>query len=215
MHTSSHTQVLCVRVHSWLIWPPQIKEVVCGHEKSAHQCAGTAWNLAWSKSQAFEDTLQDSNVAIMCSNVSAIAYLRNQGWGHSVSMMCHTACKWTGKRFLTLRSRPCPGHLIWLLRHQRSDSENRMESESSHGMACSPSLGQFSSRASCIKRNPKLATYTSLIIRIRDLGSWQLSQSGEVGTLTHTLMACIRDTDPISPPPPWLKQRSSDLYTCH
>ena len=84
MCTSSQTQVLCVRVHSWLNWPPQIKDVVCSHERSAHQCAGTACDLAWSKSQAFEDTLQDSNVAIMCSNVFAIAYLRNQGGTRSL-----------------------------------------------------------------------------------------------------------------------------------
>ena len=34
----------------------------------------------WLGLQAFEDTFQDSNVTIMCSNVSAIAYLKNQ-WG--------------------------------------------------------------------------------------------------------------------------------------
>ena len=36
-------------------------------------------NVIWLGLQAFEDTLHDSNVAIMCDNVSAIAYLRNQG----------------------------------------------------------------------------------------------------------------------------------------
>ena len=36
-------------------------------------------NAIWLGLQAFEDILQDSNVAIMCDNVSAIAYLRNQG----------------------------------------------------------------------------------------------------------------------------------------
>ena len=36
-------------------------------------------NAIWLGLQAFEDTLHDSNVAIMCDNVSAIAYLRNQG----------------------------------------------------------------------------------------------------------------------------------------
>ncbi len=33
----------------------------------------------WLGLQAFVDTIRDSNVANMCDNVSAIAYLRNQG----------------------------------------------------------------------------------------------------------------------------------------
>ena len=35
-------------------------------------------NAIWLGAQSFKDALQDSNVAIMCDNVSAIAYLRNQ-----------------------------------------------------------------------------------------------------------------------------------------
>ena len=53
----------------------------------------------WLGLQAFEDTLQDSNVAIMCDNGSAIAYLRNQG----SQQMCHMAidtCEWAEKWFM-------------------------------------------------------------------------------------------------------------------
>ena len=41
-------------------------------------------NAIWLGLQAFEDTLHDSNVVIMCDNVSAIAYLRNQGGTRSL-----------------------------------------------------------------------------------------------------------------------------------
>ena len=70
----------------------------------------------WLVPQAFEDILQDSNVAILCSNVSAICLSVKTG-GHSVSKMCHTAiysCDWTGKRSLTLMPRSCPEHLYVL-----------------------------------------------------------------------------------------------------
>ena len=60
-------------------------------------------NAIWLGLQAFEDVLQDSNVAIMCDIVSAIAYLRNQG-GTRSQQMCRMAidtCEWAEKRSMT------------------------------------------------------------------------------------------------------------------
>ena len=59
--------------------------MVRGHVKDLHINV-LELNAIWLGLQAFEDTLQDSNVAIMCDNVSAIAYLRNQGGTRSQQM---------------------------------------------------------------------------------------------------------------------------------
>ena len=64
-------------------------------------------------------TLQDSNIAIMCNDVSAIAYLRNQG-GTRSQQMCRMAidtCEWDKKRSMTLIPRHLPGHLNVLADH--------------------------------------------------------------------------------------------------
>ena len=111
-----------------------LSEVVRGHEELHINVLEL--NAIWLGLQAFEDTLHDSNVAILCDNVSDIAYLRNQG-GHSVSTdVPH------GHRYLRMGRRT--GHNTdtqtssWASHcvsrssePQRSDSENRMESESS------------------------------------------------------------------------------------
>ena len=76
-------------------------------------------NAIWLGLQAFEDTLHDSNVAIMCDNVSAIAYLRNQG-GTRSQQMCRMAidtCEWAEERSMTLIPRHLPGHLNVLADH--------------------------------------------------------------------------------------------------
>ena len=54
-----------------------LSEVVRGHEELHINVLEL--NAIWLGLQAFEDTLHDSNVAILCDNVSDIAYLRNQG----------------------------------------------------------------------------------------------------------------------------------------
>ena len=130
MRTSSQTQVPCVRVHSWSNWPPQIKEVICSHERSA--C-----DLAWSPS-----LLEYPPGLPLCAAMSLplpIWEIR----GHLVSKMCHTAiytCEWTGKQSLTLMSRPCPGHryvlaVIW-------DAEIRLWKQ--NGVWIQPWHGVFS-----------------------------------------------------------------------
>ena len=76
-------------------------------------------NAIWLGIQAFEDTLHDSNVAIMCENVSDIAYLRNQG-GTRSQQMCRMAidtCEWAEERSMTLIPRHLPGHLNVLADH--------------------------------------------------------------------------------------------------
>ena len=126
-------------------------DVVCCHERYAHQCAGTA---CWLGLQAFEDTLQDSNVAIMCVNVSAIAYLRNQG-GTRIQDMCRMTidtCEWAEKTVQDTDTQTSPWASQYASRSselQRSDSEIRVESESSRSTACIPSLGQSSSGSVC------------------------------------------------------------------
>ena len=111
-------------------------------------------NAIWLGLQAFEDTLQDSNVAIMCDNVSAIAYLRNQG-GTRSQQMCRMAidtCEWAEKRSHDTDTQTSPWASQCVSRSsepQRSDSENRMESESSRSTACIPSLGQSTCGSVC------------------------------------------------------------------
>ena len=119
-------------------------------------------------SQAFEDTLQDSNVAIMCDNVFAIAYLRNQG-GTRSQQMCRMAidtCEWAEKRSMTLIPRHLPGHLNVLADHlSRRDQFLKTEWSLNPAVARrvfrvrgSPHVDLFA-----LKCNTKLSTYMSPI----------------------------------------------------
>ena len=125
-------------------------------------------NAIWLGLQAFEDTLHDSNVAILCDNVSDIAYLRNQG-GTRSQQMCRMAidtCEWAEERAITLIPRHLPGHLNVLADHL-SRRDQILKTEWSLNPAVvrrvfrvwgSPHMGLFA-----LKCNPKLATYMSPI----------------------------------------------------
>ena len=125
-------------------------------------------NAIWLGLQAFEDTLHDSNVAIMCDNVSAIAYLRNQG-GTRSQQMCRMAidtCEWAEERSITLIPRHLPGHLNVLADHlSRRDQILKTEWSLNPAVARrvfrvwgSPHVDLFA-----LKCNTKLATYMSPI----------------------------------------------------
>ena len=125
-------------------------------------------NAIWLGLQAFEDTLHDSNVAIMCDNVSAIAYLRNQG-GTRSQQMCRMAidtCEWAEERAITLIPRHLPGHLNVLADHlSRRDQILKTEWSLNPAVARrvfrvwgSPHMDLFA-----LKCNTKLATYMSPI----------------------------------------------------
>ena len=125
-------------------------------------------NAIWLGLQAFEDTLHDSNVAIMCDNVSDIAYLRNQG-GTRSQQMCRMAidtCEWAEERAITLIPRHLPGHLNVLADHlSRRDQILKTEWSLNPAVARrvfrvwgSPHMDLFA-----LKCNPKLATYMSPI----------------------------------------------------
>ena len=114
----------------------RLRKVVRGHEKELHINV-LELNAIWLGLQAFEDILQDSNVAIMCDNVSAIAYLRNQGGTRSQQM-----CRYNGHRYLQMgrktvhdtdtQTSPWASRCVSRSSEpQRSVSENRMDSESS------------------------------------------------------------------------------------
>ena len=67
----------------------------------------------------FKPSRMPSNVAIMCDNISAIAYLRNQG-GTRSQEMCRLAidtCEWAEKRPMTLIPIHLPGHFNVLADH--------------------------------------------------------------------------------------------------
>ena len=140
----------------------------------------------WLGLQAFEDMLQDSNVAIMCDNVSAIAYLRNRGGGGGGTrsqQMCDMAidtCEWAKKWSMTLIPRHLLGHLNVLADHlSRRDQILKTEWSLNPAVARrvfrvwgSPHVDLFA-----LKCNTKLATYMSPIPE---------SEAWKVGSLVQT-----------------------------
>ena len=125
-------------------------------------------NAIWLGLQAFEDTLHDSNVAIMCDNVSAIAYLRNQG-GTRSQQMCRMAidtCVWAEKRSMTLMPRHLPGHLNVLADHL-SRRDQILKTEWSLNPAVARRVfrvwGSTHVDLFALECNTKLATYMSPI----------------------------------------------------
>ena len=125
-------------------------------------------NAIWLGLQAFQDTLHDSNVAIMCDNVSAIAYLRNQG-GTRSQQMCRMAidtCEWAEERSMTLIPRHLPGHLNVLADHL-SRIDQILETEWSLNPAVARRVfrvwGSPHVDLLALKCNTKLATYMSPI----------------------------------------------------
>ena len=124
-----------------------LRELVRGHERAAHQCAGTECDLAWSPIlRGYSPRLQCCHYVRQC----LCHCLSEKSGGHSVSTdVPH------GHRYLRMGRRT--GHNTdtqtspWASQcvsrssePQRSDSENRMESESSRRLSVDPiKLGDF------------------------------------------------------------------------
>ena len=143
-----------------------------------------------------QDTLQDTNVAIMCHNVSAIAHLRNQGGtrSHQMCRMVIDTCKWAEKRSMMLIPRHLPGHINVLADHpSRRDQILKAEWSLNPAVARrvfrvwgSPQVDLFA-----LKCNTKLATYMSHIRKPEKVDS--LGQSWEgMYVYAHPPMALIK-----------------------
>ena len=130
----------------------RLRKVVRGHERAAHQCAGTECDLAWSPSlRGYSPGLQCCHYVRQC----LCHCLSEKSGGHSVSTdVPH------GHRYLRMGRRtvhdtdtqtsPWASECVSRSSEpQRSDSEHRMESESSRSTACIPSLGQSTSGSVC------------------------------------------------------------------
>ena len=73
----------------------------------------------WLGLRAFSQSLENARVALMSDNMSAVAYLRNQGGTNSLAMsdLATDICLWSEKRVMTLVPRYLPGHLNVLADH--------------------------------------------------------------------------------------------------
>jgi len=120
----------------------------------------------WLGLQAFLDTLQGSNVAIMCDNVSAIAYIRNQGGtlSRQMSDLAVQICTWAESKQMTLTPRHVPGHLNVLADHL-SRKHQILKTEWSLHQAVVDRVFKFWDKPMvdlfALKLNSKLATYMS------------------------------------------------------
>jgi hypothetical protein len=122
----------------------------------------------WLGLQAFLDTLQGSNVAIMCDNVSAIAYIRNQGGtlSRQMSDLAVQICTWAESKQMTLTPRHLPGHLN-VLADQLSRKHQILKTEWSLHQAVVDRVFKFWGKPMvdlfALKLNSKIATYMSPI----------------------------------------------------
>ena len=73
----------------------------------------------WLGLRAFSQRVENARVALMSDNMSAVAYLRNQGGTKSLTMndLATDICLWSEKRGMTLVPRYLPGHLNVLADH--------------------------------------------------------------------------------------------------
>ena len=128
------------------------KRTASGHGRAAHQCAGTECDLAWSPSlRGYSPRLKCCHYVRQC----LCLFLSEKSGGHSVSTdVPH------GHRYLRMGRRtvhntdtqtsPWASQCVSRSSEpQRSDSENRMESEFSRSTACIPNLGQSTCGSVC------------------------------------------------------------------
>ena len=126
----------------------------------------------WLGLQAFVDTIRDSNVAIMCDNVSAIAYLRNQGGtlSHQMSDLAFQICMWVELNHVTLIPRHLPGHLN-VLADQLSRKNQILTTEWSLHQTVADKVflhwGKPTVDLFALKCNSKLAIYMSPVLERR------------------------------------------------
>ena len=152
----------------------RLRPMVGGTETFSHQCPGTLAVLLGL--QAFVSHLSHSNVAIMCDNMTAIAYVKIQGGTHSETMCTLTSqiCLWAERHKINMVARHVPSHLNVL-----SDSLSRknqiLKSEWSMNPAIvnkvfrnwgSPHVDLFA-----LKQNTKLPVFMS---PIPDKTAWKV-----------------------------------------
>ena len=181
MHSFSQTQVLWVGVH--ICRNDRLREVVCGHERSAHQCAVTEGDLAWSPSlQGYTPRLQCCHYVRQC--LCHCLSEKSGGGGDTRSQqMCHMAigtCEWAKKTVHDTDTQTSPWASKCVSRSsepQRSNSENRMESESSRSTACITSLGKSTCGSVCTQVQHQTSNAYVSDSRIRGLEGRQSSPS--------------------------------------
>ena len=80
----------------------------------------------WLGLRAFSQRVENTRVALMSDNTSAVAYLRNQGGTKSLAMndLATDICLWAEKRGMTLVPRYLPGHLNVLADHLSPEGSN-------------------------------------------------------------------------------------------
>ena len=171
------TRIGVQKIHSYLY--TDSSSVGWGAHLAHHTASGT-WQgsdrdlhinvlelkAVWLGLQAFAGTLRGSNVAIMCDNVTAIAYLRNQGGtlSRQMSDLAVQVCMWAELNRMILTPRHLPGHLN-VLADQLSRKHQILGSEWSLLQTVVDRVFELWGRPMvdlfALKRNSKLATYMS------------------------------------------------------
>ena len=130
----------------------------------------------WLGLGAFSQRVENTRVALMSDNTSAVAYLRNQGGTKSLAMndLATDICLWSEKRGMTLVPRYLPGHLNVLAEHlsrrgQILKTEWSLNQTIADRIFCAwgrPFVDLFA-----LGKNTKLAIYVS---PIREETSWKV-----------------------------------------
>ena len=133
-------------------------------------------HAVWLGLKAFSQQLTNANVALMCDNTSAIAYLKNQG-GTMSQEMCDLSievCKWAEERHMTLIPRHLPGHLN-VLADALSRKGQILPTEWSMNQTIIDRIfhlwGKPHVDLFALNLNKKLATYIS---PIPEVGAWKV-----------------------------------------
>ena len=120
----------------------------------------------WLGLRAFSQRVENTRVALMSDNTSAVAYLRNQGGTKSLAMndLATDICLWAEKRGMTLVPRYLPGHLNVLADHL-SRRGQILKTEWSLNQTVADRIFQAWGRPFvdlfALRKNTKLAIYVS------------------------------------------------------
>ena len=130
----------------------------------------------WLGLRAFSQRVENTRVALMSDNTSAVAYLRNQGGTKSLAMndLATDICLWAEKRGMTLVPRYLPGHLNVLADHL-SRRGQILKTEWSLNQTVADRIFRAWGRPFvdlfALRKNTKLAIYVS---PIREETSWKV-----------------------------------------
>ena len=171
--------------------------MVRGHERAAHQCAGTECDLAWSPSlRGYSPGLQCCHFVrqYLCHCLS------EKSGGHSVSTdvpLGHRYLRMGRKTVHDTDTQTSPWASQCVSRsseQQRSVSENRMESESSRSTACIRSLGQSTCGSVCTQVQHQTSNLLVSDSRIGGLEGRQSSPIIGLYAYAYPPTALIRQT---------------------